>query len=777
MQNDDNNIEPDINLAQDNTKNSNSKKYKKIVETYTTQSASLPDYIQLTCNEKTNNEEVKAYAYLDLNKQFQLAEAWIIVTENHLLVTDIQHNAIKNITIVKRAEIDSTKINSGLSCSTLSIKLENKSPIRVRYSHRQRKAVSLLNKHLKKTKNTKATDPDFQYLEATSDSIRNAQASVNLSRLTVVRRLLSYLKPYKKQLILGMSGAVLMTILTLITPFVTKYLIDDIFHPYKNGNLSLDQALALGKIIVISLVIIFTLREFSHWIRLRTMSILGEYVARDIRKELYSHMQKLNMNFYSKNQTGSLISRVSNDTDRLWDFLAFGVVEVTLSIIMLVGLSIVLIVLDWRLGLLVIAPIPILLWSFKVHSNTLARLFTRAWRKWSRITEVLSDTIPGIRVVKAFSQEKKEKARFDECNDSCVTEFSHIHRVWTKFWPKILLSLHLLVVVVWLFALPRLIQPADAELTPLTIGTFLVFLMYLNMFFQPMETLGMLMRMINRATSSANRVFEILDTQPEIKVVSNPIKIEKLKGNVSFNNVSFSYDSMRTVLQNINFEVKAGEMIGLVGESGAGKSTITNLIARFYLPTSGKILIDGIDISQVDISTVRKQMGMVLQDPFLFHGTILDNIRYGNQDKSLSEVIEAGVAANAHDFICKLPFGYETIVGERGHTLSGGERQRISIARAILTNPQILILDEATSSVDTKTERKIQDALDSLIENRTVFAIAHRLSTLRQANRILVLDKGEIVEQGTHTELLEKEKGIYHKLVELQHQMQNQHFV
>jgi len=283
--------------------------------------------------------------------------------------------------------------------------------------------------------------------------------------------------------------------------------------------------------------------------------------------------------------------------------------------------------------------------------------------------------------------------------------------------------------------------------------------------------------MINRATSSAHRVFEVMDTEPEIKKSDSPIKLSPLKGEIEFKNVSFAYDGIRKVLKDISFKVKPGEMIGLVGSSGAGKSTITNLIAQFYEHNSGSILIDGIEINKLDIDMYRQQIGMVLQDPYLFHGTILDNIRYADKTKSLSEVIDAARAANAHDFICRLPHGYETIVGERGLTLSGGERQRISIARAIIVDPKILILDEATSSVDSETEKNIQDALDHLIEGRTVFAIAHRLSTLRKANRIFVLQDGKLVEQGSHTDLLEKEQGIYRRLTTLQHEMHEMYAV
>jgi ATP-binding cassette subfamily B protein len=291
------------------------------------------------------------------------------------------------------------------------------------------------------------------------------------------------------------------------------------------------------------------------------------------------------------------------------------------------------------------------------------------------------------------------------------------------------------------------------------------------MFMWPIEVIGQMARIVNRATTSAHRVFEILDTRPDVVDDVNPAAVSELVGNVTFENVSFSYDEVRPTLKGISFEVRAGEMIGLVGPSGGGKSTLVNLITRFYDVSSGRILIDGTDLRRFDSGQYRQHVGMVLQDPYLFHGSVLENIRYGVPDASPAQVVAAAKVANAHDFVCKLPHGYDTLVGERGHTLSGGERQRISIARAVLSNPRILILDEATSAVDTETEQKIQEAMDRLAQGRTVFAIAHRLSTLRRASRLFVIENGKLTERGTHAELIENERGTYRRLYRLQQQL------
>ena len=435
---------------------------------------------------------------------------------------------------------------------------------------------------------------------------------------------------------------------------------------------------------------------------------------------------------------------------------------------MLAGLGAVLLSLDWRLGLAMTLPVPVFCWLIYRHGESINRLFIRAWRKWSRVSDVLSDTIPGIRVVKAFNQEEREIRRFGERNQDVTAEFNRIHETWTTFWPLLMLAVHGTTVVVWGLALPRLLGGGVA----LPVGTFVSFLLYTTMFIGPIEVIGQIARTMNRATTSAHRVFEVLDTEAEVRDDPEPVQLRPVEGRVTFEHVTFGYDGVRQVLRGLSFEVARGELIGLVGPSGGGKTTIVNLIARFYDVTGGSIRIDGVDLRRLDTGHFRRQIGMVLQDPYLFHGTLLENIRYGLPEASLGAAIAAAQAANAHDFITKLQHGYDTVVGERGHTLSGGERQRVSIARAILHDPRILILDEATSSVDTETEREIQEALERLIAGRTVFAIAHRLSTLRKASRLFVIEDGRLVEHGTHHELLQKPDGKYRRLYELQLQLQ-----
>ena len=510
-----------------------------------------------------------------------------------------------------------------------------------------------------------------------------------------------------------------------------------------------------------------------NFLRLRLMSFVGERIATQLRDELYQHLQKLSLNFYHQRSTGSIISRVTSDTDRLWDFITFGIIEFIISLLTLIGVAIALFLQDVSLASLVVIPLPLMLYLFYRHSSRMQGMFLRIWRKWSALTAVLSDVIPGVRVVKAFAQEDHEIERFSGRNKAVREEAFRIHRTWTRFWPSMVMLMHLCSMIVWAIGAPRVLEFVQTGgQSGMPLGVFIAFSGYMWMFWGPLQHIGMMTRTFNRAITSASRVFEILDTTPTIVTKKDAVKLSRLQGKIKFRDVTFSYDGIRNVLKTVSFDVEPGEMIGLVGPSGSGKSTLVNLICRFYDVAEGSITVDGTDVRELDLHSLRKQIGVVLQEPYLFHGTIAENIAYGQPEATLDNIIEASRAANAHEFICSFPDAYDSVVGERGLTLSGGERQRISIARAILNKPRLLILDEATSSVDTETEKKIQEAMQRLVAGRTTFAIAHRLSTLSSANRLFVMENGKLVEQGTHQQLLEKEEGVYAKLHKTQAELQ-----
>ncbi len=736
-----------------------------IITRYAGQPARLPPELRARIEACWSGAPVQFYAFADLSPKLKLTESWVAVGREQVAIA-----RSGELTSFPRARLTAVRESPGLSATTLAfLGAPDEPPLAVvRYTHRQQRAFENLRFVLEEGllgHSVSAVDADRDYADAVARPVRDAQALVAGRPHAVISRLLGYLKPYRRDLTLGMAAATLITLVSLIPPWLAGYVLDRLVVPARNGALPVERAALLAWIAVSAMALVFLVRQGAAWIRLRLMAIMGEWVARDLRTELYEHLQRLSLSFFARKKTGSIITRVSADTDRLWEFVAFGVVDVSLSAVMLLGLGVVLVTLDWRLGLAMVLPVPLFCWLIFRHGESINRLFLRAWRKWSRVTDVLSDTIPGIRVVKAFHQEEREIARFGERNEDVTEEFNRIHRMWTGFWPFLMLGVHATTVLVWVLAVPRLLNTSGPALST---GTFVSFLLYATMFIAPIEVIGRMARTMNRATTSAHRVFEILDTEPEIVDAAAPVRLEPVKGQVTFEHVGFAYDGVRQVLRGLSFDVQPGELIGLVGPSGGGKTTVVNLIARFYDVTGGSVKIDGVDVRELDSGHYRRQIGMVLQDPYLFYGTVLENIRYGKPEASLDEVVAAARAANAHDFILKLTHGYDTLVGERGQTLSGGERQRVSIARAVLHDPRILILDEATSSVDTETERHIQEALERLVAGRTVFAIAHRLSTLRKASRLFVIEDGRLVEQGTHAELLAVPEGKYRRLHELQ---------
>ena len=596
-----------------------------------------------------------------------------------------------------------------------------------------------------------------------------------MSRRKILWRLLDFVLPYKGRAIASFFLALTMTGLGLLSPLISRWLIDDGLGagPGKKAKWTI-VLMSVGFMLGLLL-----LRGIGQWGQSRLSGEVARRVARAIRHAVYAHMHRLSLDFFAKRQTGALVTRVTNDTERLWSFTASIAIEMVLSILTIVGVGVALFLMNWKLAMFALMPVPLMIFLTAFFHKRLHRSFRQQWHRWSQMTAVVADALPGMRVIKAFSQERREVDRFEEKSTALFDEErNYIRGAKSIFGPTMMFATSLSTLIIylvggWTICTEWSAVQADPAAATMTLGTLTAFLFYMNMFLRPVHQLAHMDEQLNRAATSAQRIFEVLDTEPSIYTKADAHNADVIEGRIELRNISFSYDGVNKVLKNISLTIEPGEMVGLVGPSGAGKTTMVNLICRFYDVIEGQILIDGVDIRDYDINELRHKIGMVLQEPFLFHGPIWENIAYGMPEASLEQIITAARAANANNFIVNFPDGYDTMVGERGQTLSGGERQRISISRAILHNPSLLILDEATSSVDTETEETIQKALDGLTANRTTIAIAHRLSTLRKADRLVVIDKGLTVEQGTHEELTKKDGGLYARLLQKQQEMQS----
>ena len=570
-------------------------------------------------------------------------------------------------------------------------------------------------------------------------------------------RLWRFAKPYKGRLLIGFLLTLCSTAATLVPPYLTMPLMDNVLIPYQNGQ-PIDTDLVT--LYLSGLLGAAILAWILGWARTYMLALVSERIGADLRTTTYEHLLNLSQEYFGGKRTGDLMARIGAETDRINIFISLHLLDFATDVIMIGMTAVILISINPWLALVTLLPLPIIAWLIHLVRDRLRIGFEKVDRIWAEVNNVLADTIPGIRVVKAFAQEKREAARFHAANQRNLQINDRVNRIWSLFTPTVTLLTEAGLLVVWIFGIWQISEDE------ITVGVLTAFLAYIGRFYIRLDSMSRIVSITQKAAAGTKRIFDILDHVSSVPESAHPVHLSTVQGQIELRNVGFRYGT-RSITRGINLVIKPGEMIGLVGHSGSGKSTLVNLICRFYDVTEGTILIDGHDIRSLPIAEYRRHIGLVLQEPFLFYGTIAENIAYGKPDATRAEIVSAARAAHAHEFILRLPHGYDSLAGERGQALSGGERQRISIARALLINPRILILDEATSSVDTTTEKDIQKALDNLVRGRTTIAIAHRLSTLREANRLIVLDRGRIVEIGNHTELMTRE-GYYYRLYQAQ---------
>ncbi|MBB3195570.1 ATP-binding cassette subfamily B protein [Roseateles terrae] len=573
----------------------------------------------------------------------------------------------------------------------------------------------------------------------------------------VLLRLWRFARPYQGQLLLGfllMMGA---TGATLVAPYLTMPLMDKVLIPFQQGQ-QIDPGLVM--LYLSGLFGAALVSWVLGWAKTYILALVSERIAADLRTATFQHLLGLSLEYFGSKRTGDLMSRIGSETDRISVFLSLHALDFITDCLMLGMITVILFSTNPWLALATLVPLPFIAWMIHLVRDRLRTGFEKIDRVWGEVTSVLADTIPGIRVVKAFAQERREAQRFKQANDHNLAVNDRLNKTWSLFSPTVALLTEIGLLVVWAFGIYLIAH------SQITVGTLTAFLAYIGRFYGRLDSMSRIVSVTQKAAAGAKRIFDILDHQSNVPEPTNPVKLERVEGGITLQDIGFRYGN-RTVIRDLNLEIKPGEMIGLVGHSGSGKSTLVNLICRFYDVTEGAIKVDGVDLRRFRLSDFRRHIGLVLQEPFLFFGTIAENIAYGKPDATREEIVAAARAAHAHEFILRLPQGYDSLVGERGQGLSGGERQRISIARALLIDPRILIMDEATSAVDTETEKEIQKALDNLVRGRTTIAIAHRLSTLRKADRLVVMDRGEIVEVGPHDELIAKQ-GAYWRLWEAQ---------
>ena len=713
-----------------------------------------------------SDENVLAALQVDLSADLRFVSGWVVVTSRRLLACDPGASVWKDWPLAPGLALK-LQDHGGVGTLELHNPQERVAFWRFTLGHHPQalRLVQRFEQQVERGAGQAATEEEEPACPAchtplppdTDECPACARAQAPQTSTWVLLRLWRFARPYRKQLAAGFALTMASTAATLVPPYLTIPLMDDILIPYQNGQ-TIDPWLVLT---YLGGLLLAALAAWGlSWARTYILALVSERIGADLRTTTYEHLLRLSLDYFGGKRTGDLMARIGSETDRINVFLSLHALDFITDVLMIFMTAVILFSINPWLALVTLVPLPFIAWMIHTVRDRLRTGFEKIDRVWSEVTNVLADTIPGIRVVKAFAQEKREAQRFRDANQHNLEVNDKLNKTWSLFTPTVSLLTEIGLLVVWAFGIWLVSR------NQITVGVLTAFIAYIGRFYGRLDSMSRIVSVTQKAAAGAKRIFDILDHVSNVPDPAQPVKVDKIAGSITMQNVGFRYGS-RAVIKGLDLEIRAGEMIGLVGHSGSGKSTLVNLINRFYDVSDGSIQVDGIDIRRFAVADYRRHIGLVLQEPFLFFGTIAENIAYGKPDATREEIVAAARAAHAHEFILRLPHGYDSLVGERGQGLSGGERQRISIARALLIDPRILILDEATSAVDTETEKEIQRALDNLVQGRTTIAIAHRLSTLRKADRLVVMDRGEVVEVGPHDELMDKQ-GAYWRLYEAQ---------